>query len=527
MIDDVAHNIIKNFFTKNSLHNTSILKFYNSYPDIKEFVENKVLKNPLYQTIGYYVIMVVKNLNFKKCRCCGKEMNYESSFKNKRVFCNKICSSQYRKNKNKDKDKNKKEFSNKREFSNKIIFENFSEQLLFELYKNSNSAKITHLYYQSEQARNLANLKFSQNPNFRTPIGALKCICKNIKLSKCLYCGKELPLSIRNDKQQLYCNTICAHKGKTYISRQQKGKYNFYYNKRVLAAKKNNLTLLTSKEEYNGLNSNNRYRCNICNKEFIYSGKINESRDLRCPYCCIGSFLEKNINDFLLSQNINSKIRYKGLLKNLELDFVIPLNKLAIECNGLYWHSDAINNDNYYHLKKTLKTNENNYKLFHIFEDEIIYRKKAVYSIIKELTDNKIKISHNICSCKKIGINKAEKFLLKYSLLLDFRNKWYNGIFYKNRLICVITQDINGDIIDISKMTNIVIDNIESLLSKYFHNKKIYQDRRIPITYNFKVIEEKDISYYYVNGNKRYINKPKNAKNVYKIYDCGKLVYQI
>jgi hypothetical protein len=48
----------------------------------------------------------------------------------------------------------------------------------------------------------------------------------------------------------------------------------------------------------------------------------------------------------------------KSILNNKkELDFYIPDLNLAIECNGIYWHSDKLR-DIRYHYNKTKECNE-------------------------------------------------------------------------------------------------------------------------------------------------------------------------
>lgn len=73
----------------------------------------------------------------------------------------------------------------------------------------------------------------------------------------------------------------------------------------------------------------------------------------------------------------------KKVLNGKELDIYIPSKNLAIEYNGLYWHSDKATlekNDipnketrmyaKYRHIEKTKLCKEKNIRLIHIFEDD-------------------------------------------------------------------------------------------------------------------------------------------------------------
>lgn len=77
-----------------------------------------------------------------------------------------------------------------------------------------------------------------------------------------------------------------------------------------------------------------------------------------------------------------------------ELDIYLPDIKLAIEFDGLYWHSDKFLDKNY-HLRKTKECEEKEIHLIHIFEDEWINKKdivknkiiKLIYLLEKERRD--------------------------------------------------------------------------------------------------------------------------------------------
>jgi len=67
------------------------------------------------------------------------------------------------------------------------------------------------------------------------------------------------------------------------------------------------------------------------------------------------------------------------LVGNRELDIYIPPLKLAIECNGLFWHGEINGNkDKYYHLNKTIECESKGIQLLHIFDDEWALSKEMV-----------------------------------------------------------------------------------------------------------------------------------------------------
>ena len=80
---------------------------------------------------------------------------------------------------------------------------------------------------------------------------------------------------------------------------------------------------------------------------------------------------------------------YKGknrkLLEGKEIDLIIPELKIAIEYNGLYFHTEDMGKNSTYHLNKTLACNQLGYKLIHIFEDEWMTKKELVKSKLKHI----------------------------------------------------------------------------------------------------------------------------------------------
>lgn len=89
---------------------------------------------------------------------------------------------------------------------------------------------------------------------------------------------------------------------------------------------------------------------------------------------------EKRIMNFLDKHNIKYTHNDRKLIAPLEIDILIPSHKIAIEFNGIYWHSYGTNNTNTKqgdynfcrsrHLIKTEACEKLGYKLFHIFEKE-------------------------------------------------------------------------------------------------------------------------------------------------------------
>lgn len=91
------------------------------------------------------------------------------------------------------------------------------------------------------------------------------------------------------------------------------------------------------------------------------------------------SSLEKVIDIFLKENNIEYT---KGTISGYRPDFIIENKKVIIETDGLYWHSDAVCEDNSYHIKKREAYNAAGYRALFFREDEIRDKLPTVKSVI-------------------------------------------------------------------------------------------------------------------------------------------------
>src|SRR5574343_271890 len=88
--------------------------------------------------------------------------------------------------------------------------------------------------------------------------------------------------------------------------------------------------------------------------------------------------------DFFNDLNIKYESSTRSIINPLELDYYLADHKLAIEFNGLYWHSELFK-DKKYHLNKTKKCMEKGIELMHFFEDDIKYKQDIINSNIKNI----------------------------------------------------------------------------------------------------------------------------------------------
>lgn len=130
----------------------------------------------------------------------------------------------------------------------------------------------------------------------------------------------------------------------------------------------------------------------------------------------------------------------RSVISPLELDIYLPELRIALEFNGLYWHSELYK-ENDYHKKKSDLCEFNNIQLIHIWEDDFLYKKEIVYSMLSnKLKLNTNKIFGRKCSIREINDNKLVRSFLEKNHLQGFVGSSIKvGLFYEDELVSIMT----------------------------------------------------------------------------------------
>lgn len=165
---------------------------------------------------------------------------------------------------------------------------------------------------------------------------------------------------------------------------------NKFYKKLLIENRITNLIPLFNIDEYNGVKNNTyRFKCIICTH--VFEDHLNNGRIPRCPKCFPSnvSKLEIDIREYI--QTIYDKeliFNDRYIISPYELDIVIPDLNIAIEVNGIYYHTEAFGRGEDYHQMKVDLCESAGYKLYYIWEDkwneEQNNTKKYIQQILKE-----------------------------------------------------------------------------------------------------------------------------------------------
>lgn len=153
------------------------------------------------------------------------------------------------------------------------------------------------------------------------------------------------------------------------------------------------------------------------------------------------SCFEQQVIDFLrIDLNLDLELNSRKIIPPKELDIFIPSHNLAIECNGLYWHTEISGNKNkFYHNDKTLACASQQIRLIHIFESEWINFIDIVKSRLQSITRNNLTIYGRKCTIQEVSAHQAKLFYDTNHIQRGMWSKYNLGLFYSTELVACMS----------------------------------------------------------------------------------------
>jgi hypothetical protein len=154
---------------------------------------------------------------------------------------------------------------------------------------------------------------------------------------------------------------------------------------------------------------------------------------------CTSSY-EVEISEYLMKNNILFEQNSRKIIPPNEIDIFLPEFNLAIEVDGLYWHSNIFKEDKNYHYNKTAKCQKKGIHLIHIFEDEWLNKKDICLNILDRcLNINITKLMARKCQIREISNQTTRDFLNENHLQGWTPASICIGLFYENELVHLMT----------------------------------------------------------------------------------------
>jgi hypothetical protein len=211
-----------------------------------------------------------------------------------------------------------------------------------------------------------------------------------------------------------------------------------------------------------------------------------------CPICFPNtSTPEKEIKDFLEQYSILAKNDW-SVLEGKELDLYLPEYNLAIEFDGIYWHSEKQGKSKKYHLEKTQECLKQNIQLLHIFENEWsdVNKREIWKSIILGKLGKHSRVFARKTILKTVSKIEEKAFLEENHLQGSVGSQIAIGLYLEEELQCLmsfgknrISSDVEWELLRFSSKKGVSVVGGASKLFKYFLNNFTggivsYSDRR-------------------------------------------------
>jgi len=148
------------------------------------------------------------------------------------------------------------------------------------------------------------------------------------------------------------------------------------------------------------------------------------------------SLFERSVISFLLGENFDVVQNSRKIIPPYELDIFIPSHRIAVECNGVYWHSELNNKNKNYHLEKTKACISKNITLFHVWDSEWATQQQIVKSRLSHgLHITPTSIYARKCKVRSISNSEAVVFYTENHLQGSLNSSYHLGLFYNDVLV--------------------------------------------------------------------------------------------
>jgi hypothetical protein len=273
-----------------------------------------------------------------------------------------------------------------------------------------------------------------------------------------------------------------------------------------------------------------------CTTIFNYCRKYNikyESKNVSFPHYKITQLLD--------SLNIEYFNNVRNIIKPKELDIWIPSLNVAIEINGLFWHSKL---DRNYHLNKLKQCEKQKIHLLQFWDCEIYNKFNIVKSIILAKLNKSDKIYARNTSIKKLSYSDIKIFLENNHIQGNRTSSINYGLFYDNKLKMVASfnkhKKYQYELIRLCSLTGLVIVGGAEKLMKNFINeynpgyimsfcdKRLFQGK-VYEKLKFEFIKDTSPNYWYFQDDileSRQKYQKHKQSNVLVTFDCNLTEYE-
>lgn len=249
----------------------------------------------------------------------------------------------------------------------------------------------------------------------------------------------------------------------------------------------------------------------------IYSRKYGKG----CSKCSNRvSNKEKDLAEFLRANKLDIETGTRNIITPYELDMFIPSKNIAIEFNGIYWHTENQGKNQMYHYNKWLACKEKGIQLIQIWEDDWDSNK----NLVKRMLLHKLKAGavDKVYARKtkpaSLTVIETRKFLEENHIQGATEGSVRLGLKVDSELVAVmiLKQENNGEQLNLvrfatsksipggfTKLLREAVKRYPNVANIVTFSDNTISDGGLYEQNGFSINSELKPDYMYVSGNKR------------------------
>lgn len=424
-----------------------------------------------------------------------------------------------------------------------------------------NGSAMNESWFRKNGLDALYDLIMKETENFEGKLSQKLWAFENLPIPNCIECGKPAKKYDGANKWSDYCSAQCSRKSP---NRAKKISATQLSRDSTESNEKRKKTML---EKYG-------YETNSQRPEIkpILSEKFSKAVIEPVEFDCSEynkSLVEIQIKDFIQSFGFSVTSPTDKLSGKQEIDIFVEAKNLAIEVDGLYYHSYnqfESKDQKYRHLSKSIVASENGIDLVHITDSQWKNHRGIVESMIKSKLGLNKRIYARQCRIVELDVDSARDFIEATHLQGYAGSTFRYGLMNGDDLVACITfgkprydKTRDWELIRFSSALGITVVGGFSKLIKHFRKNhsgsiisyanRMHSNGNVYLRNGFTLIRETSPGYFWTDGDsvfsrtqfskgllhrklKVFDDTLSEAENMFankyrRFWDCGNLVFVI
>ena len=224
-----------------------------------------------------------------------------------------------------------------------------------------------------------------------------------------------------------------------------------------------------------------KWICSVCNH--VWSARIGDrvTKNYGCPKCAKKiSRMEQELQSWAINTGLWVETNTRNVITPQELDIYFPDQNLAVEFNGVYWHSEQFGKTKTYHYNKWLICKQRGIQLIQIWDDDWKLNKDKILAMLDYKLDLKKQevLYARKSKVVKIGQKEAKPFLEENHIQGSASGSYYSGLVDENSelvAVMVLKKEANSS----GKILNIVRYATKKTVVGGFTKLLVYAERTL------------------------------------------------